>query len=72
MVWECITVFGVGKLVRIDSTMNSDGYVDVIEKGLIPSCGKYGLAFHDAPFMQDNDPKHASKKSKRMAYGPKF
>jgi hypothetical protein len=37
MVWGCITVFGVGKLVRIDSTMNADGDVDVLEKGLIPS-----------------------------------
>ena len=54
----------VGYLCRIDQTMNSDVYCEIIEEHLLKS-KEYLFSNPNRPFLlqQDNDSKHTAKKS---------
>ena len=59
MFWECITYYGVGNLVAIDGSMNTDKYISVLDDNLWPVVVKH---FFDRPwiFQEDNAPCHVS------------
>jgi transposase len=61
MVWGCMSVYGVGNLVRIDGLMNAKRYCEILEDNLGPSIESYGDTLADFVFQQDNDPKHTSR-----------
>ena len=56
-VWGGISWKGKTPLVIFEGMMNGPGYTEVLKAGLVPYLNK----FPNAKFMQDNDPKHASK-----------
>jgi transposase len=62
MVWGCMSAAGVGKLVVVDGTLDSDTYIQILKEAMIPSA----QALHNGymVFQQDNAPAHTSKKTK--------
>lgn len=61
MVWGSMAGKGVGNLTFIDTKMNAEVYVNILEQTLKASAQKLGLP-KSLIFMQDNDPKHTSAK----------
>lgn len=63
MIWACFSWYGVGPIHRITETMTADVYVTILQNVLLP------FAEEEMPlkwiFMQDNDPKHTSRKAKK-------
>lgn len=59
IVWGCMSSHGVGKLVFIEGTMNSQQYTNIIANNIRPSAQLMGL--DTFIFQQDNDPKHTSR-----------
>lgn len=59
--WGYITGYGVGELVEVDGTLNSEKYINILKEHLIPSLKM--LAPENSPyyFLQDNSPIHKSK-----------
>ena len=41
IVWGCISVYGIGNLARIDSTMNTELYCRILEENLAPNVEFY-------------------------------
>jgi hypothetical protein len=64
LAWGCITSSGVRELIRIKGIMDSDKYIEVLSNGLLRTMEKFGLNTENVIFMQDNDPKYTSKKTK--------
>ena len=60
MFWGCITFHGVGCLVPVDGTINSQRYVDVLDNHLWPVVDRY-FANEAWIFQEDNAPCHTSK-----------
>ena len=56
MVWGCITADGVGRLVRIEGTMDRFKYVDILQNNLKASAKELKLG-RSWTFQQDSDPK---------------
>ena len=61
MVWGCMSWYGIGRMVEVEGRMDAKQYVDILEKGLLPSIEESGISEDDLIFQQDNDPKHTSK-----------
>ena len=63
MLWGCFSREGTGSIVRVEGTMDSKKYIQILEENLLQSVKKLGLGrrFH---FQQDNDPKHCAKITK--------
>lgn len=63
MIWGCFSWYGVGPLYKIDGILDADGYVSIMQNVMLP------YAEEEMPlrwvYMQDNDPKHASRKAKK-------
>ncbi|GFX23802.1 transposable element Tcb1 transposase [Trichonephila clavipes] len=59
MVWGCMAVSGVGKLVFIDGIMHKMVYLTILQNNLKESADKLGLGSNFI-FQQDNDPKHTA------------
>ena len=64
MVWGCISYEGVGQIAFIDTTINSEVFINIIAKNLKASAAKMGLT--DFYFQQDGARCHTSKVT--MAY----
>ena len=62
MLWGCFSSAGIGKLVKIEGTMDGTKYRRILDENLLESAMnlKLGRRF---PFQQDNDPKHKAKAS---------
>lgn len=59
MVWGCFSWNGIGPIYRIESTMNADGYREILENVMLPyDTENMPLRWM---FQQDNDPKHKSR-----------
>jgi transposase/DNA-binding transcriptional MerR regulator len=58
MFWGCFSKKGLGPLVALDGTMNSEKYVQLLEDVLLPELIAAGGPM---VFMQDNAPCHKSK-----------
>ena len=65
MVWSCMTTHGVGNLVKIEGTMDSKLYCQILEEDLLESIEYYGLESQDIIFQHDNDPKHTARVTKQ-------
>ena len=65
MVWGSMAWNGTGKLEFIDGIMDSEVYVNILNRNLLASTKKLRLGKHFI-FQQDNDPKHTSKKAKEF------
>jgi transposase len=61
MVWGCMTYYGVGYLCRIDTTLDSKLYVDILNYELRKTIKWYRLKPRKVIFQHDNDPKHTAK-----------
>ena len=61
MVWGVITPNGVGRLHRVDGTMDALQYTKILKQSLLGTLKDHKLKKKDVIFQQDNDPKHTSK-----------
>lgn len=64
MVWGCISMYGYGRLHICEGNMNSDKYIEVVEKKFIPSASDHDI--NNPIFQQDSAPCHTSRKVKRF------
>lgn len=60
MVWGCMSYYGVGNLVFIESIMNHRVYLSILRKNMREYAHRVGIA-DTFSFYQDNDPKHKAK-----------
>lgn len=69
MAWGCMTWAGAGKLIQVVGRMNADQFIDILDRGLVPTLDACAI-LPDFPsgseliFQQDNDPKHTSMKAR--------
>ena len=61
MVWSCMTVHGVGNLVKIEGTIDFKLYCQILEEDLLESMEYYRLESQDIIFQHVNDPKYSSR-----------
>jgi transposase len=61
MVWGYITRLGVGKIHRIQGTMNTAKYIHILSNVYLRSLPDFGLRRSSLIFQHDNDPKHTSR-----------
>ncbi|KAJ1299806.1 hypothetical protein OPQ81_000705 [Rhizoctonia solani] len=61
MVWGCITYEGIGRLHRIQGTMNAAIFTDILKDALVGTLSDRKLRPRSLIFQRDNDPKHKSK-----------
>lgn len=64
MVWGCMSWKGRGEACKIDSRMDGDLYVKILEENLQESIRSLNKPNSEIIFQQDNDPKHTCKKAK--------
>ena len=64
-VWAGISNRGATKICIFDQTMDATLYIEILRNFLLPFIEKKFQGFGDR-FMQDNDPKHTSKKAKEF------
>ena len=60
MLWECFSVAGTGRLVRIEGTMNGAKHRQILDDNLLQSANALTLG-QICTFQQDNEPKHTAK-----------
>ena len=65
MLWGCFSWNGVGSLVQIERTMNTDKYVEIINENLEEAVLKLGLE-EEFILQQDNDSKYTAKKTNKL------
>ena len=61
-IWGCFSYYGVGPIYKTDGIMDQDIYLQILQNTMLP------YAEEDMPlrwvYMQDNDPKHTSRRVK--------
>ena len=62
MVWGCMTAKGVGHLALVPGTLNSSGYIDILENAMMLSSHGLGI-MEDFIFQQDNARCHTSRET---------
>ncbi|KAI5624964.1 hypothetical protein C0J50_15440, partial [Silurus asotus] len=63
MIWGCFASAGTGKLQRVQGTMNSLQYQEILDDNVMQSVTNLRLG-RRWTFQQDNDPKHTSKSTR--------
>lgn len=63
MIWGSITYNGVGTLSRVNGTINSDKYIEILENNLWPVIARH-FPDDNYIFMDDNAPVHRSRVTK--------
>ena len=66
IIWGCMGWNGIEKLVEVEGKMNAEQYCEILEYGMVESFGKLEMEEEERIFQQDNDPKHTSKRAKKM------
>ena len=64
MIWSCMTFKGMGHACKIDETLDSTLYCQILEDELMQTLNYYDLSTDKVFFQHDNDPKHTSKLTK--------
>ena len=65
MVWACMSWNGPGYIAKVDDTMDSTLYIQILQEDLQMSVKEWGLAKDEFVVQHDNDPKHTAKVTKR-------
>jgi transposase len=65
MVCGCISREGVGRLRRIEGTMNAAKYVQILQDAFLGSLADWCITPFDITFQHDRDPKHTSRHAQR-------
>ena len=65
MLWKCFSWNGVGSLVQIEEIMNTDKYIEIINKNLEQAVLKMALE-EEFILQQDNDLKYTAKKTNKF------
>jgi transposase len=63
--WSCISAHGPGYITKIEGSMNSDLYIQIIDEDYRASLEEFNVDSENVIFQQDNDPKHTSKKTEK-------
>jgi transposase len=63
-IWGCMSVYGIGNLVKIEGNMDSELYCQILAEDLPSSVEYYGAKLSDFIFQHDNDPKHTAQRTK--------
>jgi hypothetical protein len=63
MVWGCMTAQGPGFLTKIEGTLNSELYCDILNDKLQQMIDWYDLDTDQVIFQHDNDPKHTARRT---------
>jgi transposase len=58
--WSCITVHGIGYIVKIDETLDKTLYENILKDDLIHTVNEYKINKQKMIFQHDNDPKHTA------------
>jgi hypothetical protein len=66
--WGCIAPKGVGRLHRIQGTMDAALYVRILQECLLPTMAGMGTTRGHMVFQHDNDPKHTAKKTAKWLF----
>src|SRR3569623_1697221 len=61
MVWSCMSWHGPGYIAKIDETMDSQLYIQILQEDLQLSVEEWGISQEEFIFQHDNDPKHTAK-----------
>ncbi|KAI0997520.1 hypothetical protein K3495_g10668 [Podosphaera aphanis] len=69
MIWGCMLWEGTGNMCKIDGLMDQHLYTEILEEDLLQTLVEYGKPPESVIFMQDNDPKHTSKKARQFLRG---
>ena len=64
MVWGCMTWDGPGYLAKIDSTLDAELYIRILQEELLNTVNWYNIDPEQFIFQQDNDSKHTAKRVK--------
>ena len=64
MVWSCMSWHGPGYIAKIDETLDSQLYIEILKEDLQMSVEEWGMARDEFIFQHDNDPKHTAKVTK--------
>ena len=64
MVWSCMSWYGPGYIAKIDETLDSQLYIEILKEDLQMSVEEWGMAKDEFIFQHDNDPKHTAKVTK--------
>ena len=65
IVLRCMGWNGIGKLIKVQGTMDAQQYCDNLDDELEESFDKSEISEEDRIFQQNDDPKHTSKKAKQ-------
>jgi hypothetical protein len=60
MVWGCFSLKGVGRLAKVEGTMDKKQYCKILDNNLFTSTRALGYRGRDFIFQHDNDPKHTA------------
>ena len=60
MLWDCFSLAGTDKLVRIEGTMDDEKYRRILDENRLESAMNLKLGMR-CTFQQDNDPNHKDK-----------
>ena len=63
MIWACFSSNGVGSIEIIDGYVNSEKYIDILDKNFYHSAIKLGIS--DPILLDDSAPCHRSAKVKQ-------
>ena len=65
MIWGCFSLAGTGDLWRIEGTLNTDKYCDIVRKVLVPS-GNFLMDGNTFILQQDNARPHVSRRTRTL------
>ena len=72
MIWGCMTDQGPGFMCKIDSTMDKEIHMQILQGELLQTIKFYGLSAKIVIFQHGNDPKHTAKCVKEWLTGQPF
>ena len=65
MIWDCMTFYDCGLLMKIDGKVNQALYKKILEVGLLSTICFYDMDLRCIFFQQDNAPIHNAKSMKQ-------
>lgn len=61
MVWSCMPRNGPGFIAKIEESLESQLYIQILKKDLQMSVEEWGMTKDEFDFQHDNNPKHTAK-----------